>query len=115
MSLALASTHVNRENLQFFFKLITSFPYGLVRHPAASGFLWMYWFLPAYTPTHILLASLWTIFILVGTLEFEEGGLRGEDEFGKAYVEYSKNVAALYPTPKAIMNSLCPVHRVKET
>jgi len=78
-------------------KIIRGFPYGLVRHPAAAGFLWIYWSLPSYTPNHILLASLWTLFILVGTLVFEEGGLRGETEFGKQYDKYAKEVSAFYP------------------
>jgi protein-S-isoprenylcysteine O-methyltransferase Ste14 len=77
--------------------IITGFPYGLVRHPAATGFLWAYWALPAYTENHIFLASLWTIFILVGTLVFEEGGLKGEDEFGKKYLQYKNEVWAFVP------------------
>jgi len=79
-------------------ELIRRFPYGLVRHPAAAGFLWMYWAFPNYSPSHILLASMWSIFIIIGTLVFEEGGLRGEDEFGKKYSVYSSEVAAFYPT-----------------
>jgi protein-S-isoprenylcysteine O-methyltransferase Ste14 len=83
-------------------KIIRKFPYGLVRHPAAAGFTWMYWALPAYTPNHLLLAGFWTVFILVGTLVFEEGGLRGPDEFGKEYAAYAKDVNALVPNPKSI-------------
>jgi len=90
-------------------KIIRRFPYGLVRHPAAAGFLWMYWALPAYTPSHLLLAGFWTVFILVGTLVFEEGGLRGPDEFGTAYTSYAKEVGSLYPKPSAISATLCPV------
>jgi len=82
--------------------IIRSFPYGLVRHPAAAGFLWIYWSLPAYTPNHILLASLWTVFILIGTLVFEEGGLRGESEFGKQYDKYAREVSAFYPNFRSI-------------
>ncbi len=77
--------------------LINGFPYGLVRHPAATGFLWSYWALPAYTANHIFLASLWTVFILVGTLIFEEGGLKSDSEFGKYYAEYRKKVHAFVP------------------
>jgi len=80
------------------------FPYGLVRHPAATGFLWMYWSLPAYTPNHLFLAGLWTVFIVVGTLVFEEGGLKGGDEFGKKYLEYRNEVNAFYPNLSAIRN-----------
>lgn len=67
------------------------------RHPAASGFLWIYWSLPSYTPNHLLLATLWTVFIVIGTLVFEEGGLRSSDEFGRNYEAYAKEVPALYP------------------
>ena len=85
--------------------IIRGFPYGLVRHPAATAFLWSYWALPAYTPNHILLASLWTVFIVVGTLVFEEGGLRGESEFGRNYLEYAKEVPAFYPTPSGVQKT----------
>jgi len=78
-------------------QILRQFPYGLVRHPAAAGFLWAYWSLPSYTPNHIFLASLWTVFIVVGTLVFEEGGLKGEDEFGRKYHQYRNEVNAFYP------------------
>jgi len=86
--------------------IIRGFPYGLVRHPAAAGFLWAYWALPAYTPNHIFLASLWTVFIVVGTLVFEEGGLKGQDEFGKKYLQYRNEVAAFYPKFSSIKRVL---------
>jgi len=87
-------------------KILRDFPYGLVRHPAATGFLWVYWALPAYTPNHIFLASLWTIFIVVGTLVFEEGGLKGNDEFGRRYEQYRKEVPAFCPYPGAVLKLL---------
>ena len=61
-------------------KIITGFPYGIVRHPAAAGFLWLFWALPSYSTNHIFYASLWTVFIVIGTL-FEEAGLKTSDEF----------------------------------
>lgn len=67
---------------------------------------WMYWAIPSYTPNHILLASLWTVFILVGTLIFEEGGLRGPSEFGKAYETYANQVSGLYPNAGCIFSML---------
>jgi len=82
--------------------IIRGFPYGLVRHPAATGFIWIYWSLPAYTLNHIFLSAMWSVFIIIGTLVFEEGGLRGNDEFGKSYAKYAKEVAAFYPTPSAV-------------
>jgi len=87
-------------------KLIRRFPYGLVRHPAAAGFLWIYWVLPSYTPNHILLGAFWTLFIVVGTLFFEEGGLHTEDEFGKDYAIYSKEVNPFFPKPSCIYATL---------
>jgi len=86
--------------------IIRRFPYGLVRHPAAAGFLWIYWALPAYTPSHLLIATFWTVFIVVGTLFFEEGGLYGEDEFGQAYGQYAKEVNAFFPKPSCIYATL---------
>jgi protein-S-isoprenylcysteine O-methyltransferase Ste14 len=77
--------------------LILTFPYGLVRHPAAAGFLWCYTVLPAWTPNHLFLAGLWITFIVTATL-FEEGGLKGEDEFGRQYLAYRRLVAPFYPT-----------------
>jgi methanethiol S-methyltransferase len=61
-------------------KIITGFPYGIVRHPAAAGFLWLFWSLPSYSTSHIFYAALWSVFIVIGTL-FEESGLKGSDEF----------------------------------
>ncbi|KAF4694684.1 hypothetical protein FOZ60_007196 [Perkinsus olseni] len=92
-------------------ELLTTFPYNLVRHPAASSFLWMYWVLPAYTVNHLQLAALWTVYIIPATLLFEEGGLRGaEGEFGDAYEEYASKVNAFTPSKHAIANVLgCPV------
>ncbi|EEQ97579.1 conserved hypothetical protein [Perkinsus marinus ATCC 50983] len=92
-------------------ELFTAFPYNLVRHPAASSFLWMYWVLPAYTPSHLQLAALWTIYIIPATLLFEEGGLRGPaGEFGKAYEDYASKVNAFTPSKHAIASALgCPV------
>jgi protein-S-isoprenylcysteine O-methyltransferase Ste14 len=83
--------------------VIEDYPYNLVRHPAAAGFLWMYWSLPNYNANHLLIAGLWTFFIVIGTLVFEEGGIRNEPgEFGKHYREYAKRVAAFYPTPYSL-------------
>jgi len=78
-------------------EIIRAFPYGLVRHPAATGFLYMYWALPSYNANHIFLAALWTVFILVGT-SWEESGLNTTDEFGLKYAAYKREVAAYYPT-----------------
>lgn len=76
--------------------LFLKFPYSMVRHPAASGFIWMFWALPSWTPNHLLYATLWTIFIVVGT-NFEEGGLRSSDEFGLSYSKYAAQVGMFFP------------------
>jgi len=87
-------------------EIMWGFPYGIVRHPAAASFLWMYWSLPAYTLNHIFLASLWTVYILIGTLVFEEGGLKGSSEFGQKYAAYRKEVPAFYPRIEGIKEAL---------
>jgi len=82
------------------------YPYGLVRHPAASGFLWIYSLLPAHTPSHYLIASFWIIYIFVATLVFEEGGLKSNSEFGKTYMAYRAQVNAFIPRPVAVASFL---------
>ena len=71
---------------------------------AASGFLWIFWALPSYNANYILLATMWSTFIvaLVGALVFEEGGLRGPDGFGKKYEDYRQNVPAFRPHPNFV-------------
>eukprot|EP01013_Petalomonas_cantuscygni_P045346 TRINITY_DN992_c0_g1_i1.p1 TRINITY_DN992_c0_g1~~TRINITY_DN992_c0_g1_i1.p1 ORF type:complete len:289 (+),score=28.58 TRINITY_DN992_c0_g1_i1:50-916(+) len=86
--------------------LIVTHPYNLVRHPAASGFLWLFWAVPAYTPGHILFAVLWTAFIVEGTLINEEGGLRGPHEFGRQYDEYARHVWAFVPSPMCLARAV---------
>lgn len=59
----------------------------------------MYWgALPNWTRNHVALALLWTVFIVIGTLVFEEGGLRGSDEFGAKYQKYASRVNAFVPS-----------------
>ncbi len=41
---------------------------------------------------------MWSVFIVVGTLIFEEGGLRGSDEFGAKYQNYASRVNAFVPS-----------------
>jgi len=83
-------------------KISYSYPYGLVRHPAATGFLWIYLLLPSQTPNHLLLAGFWIVYILIATLVFEEGGLKSSDEFGAEYLKYRAQVPAFYPRPSAL-------------
>jgi protein-S-isoprenylcysteine O-methyltransferase Ste14 len=78
-------------------ELFTQFPYGMVRHPAATGFLWLFWALPSYTTNHIFYSACWTLFIVVGT-SFEEGGLRSNlGDFGPVYEKYASQVGMFFP------------------
>jgi len=82
------------------------YPYGLVRHPAATGFLWIYLVLPSQTPNHLFLAALWITYIVIATLVFEEGGLKSSDEFGATYLSYRAQVPAFYPRPRGVLELL---------
>lgn len=78
-------------------KLITAFPYGMVRHPAATGFLWMFWSIPSWTPNHIFYALCWSIFIIFGTT-WEENGIRASaGDFGPIYNKYADQVGMFFP------------------
>lgn len=96
-------------------ELIIKFPYGLVRHPAAAAFLWLYWVaIPSYNPNHLLLSTLWSVFIVVGTLVFEEGGLRGQTgEFGKEYAEYAGKVNAFWPSVWSLKHQFGFLHKAQ--
>jgi len=82
-------------------ELIIGFPYAIVRHPAAASFIWMYatYALLDVNVNRLLLSSLWTLFIVIGTLYFEEGGLRSRGEFGKSYEKYAAHVWAFAISP----------------
>lgn len=84
-------------------KISYGYPYGLVRHPAATGFLWIYLTLPSPTPNHFLLAGFWIVYILIATLVFEEGGLKSSDEFGQEYAQYRAQIPAFYPRPAGVL------------
>ncbi|KAF4747434.1 hypothetical protein FOZ62_017943, partial [Perkinsus olseni] len=72
-------------------RLITSFPYNLVRHPAGAGFLWLLWSFPSYTVNHITLSIMWTLYVVPATLLLEERSLKGpQGEFGAAYDCYAQ-------------------------
>ncbi|KAF4690450.1 hypothetical protein FOZ63_005076 [Perkinsus olseni] len=58
-------------------RLVTSFPYNLVRHPAGAGFLCLLWSLPSYTVNHITLSITWTLYVVPATLLLEERSLKG--------------------------------------
>jgi len=93
--------------------IIVDYPYGLSRHPAAAGFTWLYalllvGYVVGYTTVNtVILSSFWILFILVGTLVFEEGGISSEEgEFPKQYKEYKERTGFLFPTIYSIKRTL---------
>jgi protein-S-isoprenylcysteine O-methyltransferase Ste14 len=77
----------------------------------AAAFLWFYWFaVPNWTVNHIVLGLIWTVFIIVGTLVFEEGGLRGPDEFGQKYAAYANKVNPFFPSIWSLKRFVGLVH-----
>ena len=69
--------------------------YRWVRHPLYLAALLMIWSYPVLTADRLLFNTLWTIWIVVGTV-LEERDLASD--FGKAYREYQRNVPMLLPT-----------------
>ena len=71
--------------------------YKYIRHPLMFGFLMFFWVTPYMTVSHLLLASIFTAYILIG-VKFEERDLiknHGED-----YVKYKQDVPGLIPFTK---------------
>lgn len=93
--------------------IIVDFPYGLSRHPAAAGFFWLYFSLIALyfagytTVNQVVLALLWHVFIVAGTLAFEENGIsEGKDQFSIRYNEYHGRTGFLVPTLYSVKRCL---------
>lgn len=94
-------------------QIIVDFPYGLSRHPAAAGFFYLYFSLIALyftgytTINQVVLASLWIVFIVTGTLVFEERGIKeGKDAFSLKYLEYHARTGFLIPTLYSVKRCL---------
>lgn len=73
------------------------FLYKIVRHPLQFGILMGLWFTPNMSTTHLHLAALMTIYILIG-LHYEEIDL--EKSLGDDYRNYKTRVRGLIPIPK---------------
>jgi len=71
--------------------------YKFVRHPIQLGVLLGIWITPVMSYGHLLLAILFTVYILIG-LYFEEKQL--QDELGTEYKEYMKRVGFMFPRRK---------------
>ncbi len=69
-------------------------PYHFVRHPLYSGTIVALFATPDMSAGHLLLATLFTIYIWIG-MRFEERDL--ERKYGEAWSAYRKRVPALIP------------------
>lgn len=69
-------------------------PYCYVRHPLYTGVILMLWACPVWSLDRVLLAVLWTVWIVVAT-RWEERDL--VDIFGDNYREYQRRTPMLIP------------------
>ena len=71
--------------------------YKIVRHPIYLGFLMIIWATPHMSYSHLALAALMTIYIVIGSA-YEEKDLGVV--FGQTYADYKKRVPGLIPFTK---------------
>lgn len=71
--------------------------YSIVRHPIMTGFILFFWATPHMTASHLVLASYFTLYVLVG-VKFEERDLKGYHP--GEYEEYMDRVPGLCPFAK---------------
>lgn len=76
-------------------KLITSGLYGFVRHPIYTFSLMLLWITPLLSVGHLLLASMFTVYVVYAVAMFEEPDL--VTEFGPDYVEYMETTPRFIP------------------
>lgn len=69
-------------------------PYRFVRHPIAASQVFMVWMTGTLFADRLLLASLWTLWIVCVTL-LEDGRLGRE--FGDTYTEYRRRAGFMWP------------------
>jgi protein-S-isoprenylcysteine O-methyltransferase Ste14 len=68
--------------------------YSYSRHPMMLGVLIGMWAVPVMSFSHFVMASLLTLYIVVGVMLEERDLVR---QFGKTYLEYKKQIATLIP------------------
>jgi len=69
--------------------------FGLIRHPWYAGSLLLIWsVLPAYTIATVIISSILTIYLVVGTILEERKILA---EYNESYRRYQKHVSMLFP------------------
>lgn len=91
--------------------------YRVMRHPIYAAFLGMIWFTPRMTSGHLLLAAVWSSYIVVGAVWKERRLLRRAG----GYDAYCRRVPPLPLLPKAPVEDILagllkrPTRRVKET
>ncbi len=69
-------------------------PYRWVRHPLYLFMIVLFWSCPLLTMDRLLFNTLWTIWVVIGTI-LEERDLA--DDFGQAYLDYQATVPMLVP------------------
>jgi len=70
------------------------FMYRYSRHPMMLGVMIGLWAIPAMTVTHFIMATLFTIYVVIG-IYFEEKDLI--KDFGEVYLQYKKEIATFLP------------------
>jgi protein-S-isoprenylcysteine O-methyltransferase Ste14 len=68
--------------------------YRVVRHPLYIGWMIAFWATPTMSVTHLLFATLMTVYIFIA-IPFEERNL--VQHFGKKYLDYREKVGGLFP------------------
>lgn len=68
--------------------------YQYSRHPLYLGLFFVLWSTPWMTTGHLLLASIWSVYIFIGIALEERDLIR---HFGQAYLDYKSRVPKLFP------------------
>ncbi len=68
--------------------------YGVVRHPLYVGFFMAFWMTPTMTVGHLLLAGIWSAYMVLAS-KIEERDL--VNHFGRTYEDYRRQVPAFVP------------------